>query len=243
MFFEFLIDVLWIGIFHFGSYHIWHVFLSKHSNVLKDLFNIDVRYYDYNRESSTKNQHEILYTLASSTMIMCMVITPIIHSIMFVLIYNMIDIIQINKILLSIVCAKIFWFFNIRNKQCTMKPWKNIYETFLLFQFIFIAINYSNTTTIIPTLFQIIDESAYIENTLITMAKHYKSLFNSDSLLNTKITNLIVFTKTNKVLLSRIHIGVLSMIVFISIMYSQLKTTGEIIFYYYAAGRILQLTY
>ena len=243
MFFEFLLDIIWIVVIHVGAYNIWHIFLSKHSNVLKDLFNIDVRYYNYSREASTKSQHEILYTLASTTMVVGMIIAPIIHSVMYLVFYNMIDIIQINKILLTIVSAKILWFFNIRNKQCTIKPWRDFEEAFLLIQFIFIAINYDNTTTFIPTLFQIIDEVSNIENVLVTMSRHYTSLFNSSSTLSHKITSIIVVIKTNKTLLSRIHVGLLVSIVFVSIMYSQLKTTGEILFYYYAAGRILQINY
>lgn len=243
MFFEALIDVFWMIVFHFTSYHLCHVFLSKHSNVLKDLFNIDVRYYNYNRESSTKSQHEILYTLASTTMVLGMIITPIIHSIMFLVLYTMIDIVQINRVLMTIVGAKLLWYFNPRNKQCTLRPWRNVDETFLIFQFLFILINYNNTNTFIPTLFQIIDELSNLENALVSMSRHYKTLFNSDSALSHRITNLIVSTKTNGPLISKIHVGTLCTIVLVSIMYSKLKTTGEIVFYYYAVGRLLQLTY
>lgn len=243
MFFELLLDLFWIIALYAGSYHLWHIFLDRHSNVLKDLFNINVRYHEYNREQSTKSQHEVLYTLSTTVMVCCMVITPLIHSIMYLLFYSMIDVVKLNTILLTVVMAKILWYFNIREKSFTLKPWKGVDEAFLATQLLFISVNYDNITTAIPTLFQIIDELSNLENVFITMSKHYTTLFNTESALSSKITDMIIRLKTNKVLLSRIHIGVLSFIVFISILYSNLKTNGEIVFYYYAIARILQINY
>lgn len=239
MFFEVIIDLLWIIIIYFVSYKVWHIFLSQHSNILNELFNIDVRYYNYNRESSTSSQHEILYTLASTTMSCCMIISPIIHSTMYLLFYNMIDIIQVNKILITITISKLLWFFDIRNRKCTVRP----EQTFLLLQISFIIINYNNTSTILPVFFQLIDELSNIEDVVITMSRHYTTLFGNESSLSTSITQAIVIIKTKKVLLKRVHMVSLSFILLLSLLYSNMKTSGEVIFFYYAVLRILQVNY
>lgn len=243
MFFELVLDIAWIVFLYSGSYHLWHVFLERHANVLKDLFNISVRYHEYSMEQSTKSQHDILYTLASTVTVCCMIVTPLIHSIMYLMFYRMIDVLKINKILLTVVMAKILWYLNIRDKKFYLVPWKKVDHAFLATQFIFICINYDNITTVIPTLFQIIDELANIEDVFITMSRHYSLLFNTDSSLSNKITKIITNIKVNKKLLSTLHVMTLSLLVFTSIVYSNLKTNGEIIFYYYAIARILQITY
>lgn len=243
MLFELLLDFCWIVVIYVVAYQLWHTFLSRHANVLKDLFDIDVRYNGYNREESTNTQHEILYTLASSVMVICMVITPIIHSIIYLVLYNMVDIVQVNKILLTVVMTKILWFVNAMNKEFTMRPWKHVDEAFLLTQFVFIIINYDNTMSVLPSIFQIIDEIANLEHVIVTMSRHYSSLFNSDSELSRKITNTILTIKTNKKTLTILQTGSLSLVLIASIFYSNLKTTGELIFYYYATARILQINF
>lgn len=238
---ELVLDLLWMSAIHVGSYHLWHIFLEKHATVLKDLFNIDVRYYNYNREESTTSQHEILYTLASTTMVICMAITPFIHSAIYLVFFNMIDVVQINTILLSIVAAKLLWFVNIRNKECTLRPWKYVNQLFLVTQFLFIVVNYQNTTSVIPSVFQIIDEAANVEGVLVAMSKHYLSLFNTDSTVSSKISTAIVVIKKRKAVLRRAHLGFLATTVVISILCSNLRTAGEVAFYYYAVGRILHI--
>lgn len=241
--FDFFLDIIWICIIHACAYKVWHIFLERHSNVLKDLFNIDVRYYNYSRETSTTSQHEILYTLASTTMTICMIISPIINTIMYVFIFNMFDIVQINRILLTITMNKLLWYVDIRSKLCTIRPWRSVKEAFIIFQLVFIIANYNNTTTIIPIIFQIVDELALIEDVVISMSRHYSSLFGSESTLSSRITNVIIIMKTNKRLLKRVYIGTLVTILVFSILYSNLKATSEIIFYYYAVLRIAQLSY
>jgi hypothetical protein len=243
MFFDSFIDLIWIIIIYGCAYRVWNIFLSKHSNVLKDLFNIDVRYYNYTRESSTNSQHEILYTLSSTTMTICMIISPIIHTIMYMCFFNFFNFVQINRILLTITMVKLLWYADLTNKNYRFRPWTDINELFLTFQLLFIIINYNNTTTIIPVLFQIVDELSNVENILITMSRHYTTLFGGDSALSSNITIVIIFIKTYKRILKMIYMTLLVLILFTSIMYSNLKTFSEIIFYYYAALRIAQLSY
>lgn len=241
MFFELLLDIFWIVIIYSLSYHLWHIFLSKHSTVLKDLFDISVRYNDYRLEQSTQKQHESLYVLACTTMVLCMIVTPVIHSIMYLLFYSMIDVVKLNKILLTIVSAKILWYLNIRDRKFYLRPWKNVNEAFLVIQFVFLCINYDNTTTVIPSLFQIIDELSNFESVFITMSKQYTSLFNTESSMSERITNIIVKIKTNKDNLIKLQVFILSVIIMVSILYSNLKTNGEIIFYYYAIARLFDI--
>ena len=241
--FEFFLDIIWIISIYVTAYKVWHIFLSRHSNVLKDLFNIDVRYYNYNVDASTNSQHEILHMLGSTTMVILMIISPIINTIMYVFVFDMFDIVQFNRILLTITMAKLLWFADIQSKLCTFRPWSNVDQAFLLFQLIFIISNYSNPTVIIPVVFQMVDEMTKMELIVISMSRHYTTLFGSDSALSSRITTIIMIMQNNKNIIRKTYIVILGTILFFSILYSNLKTTSEIIFYYYATLRITQLSY
>jgi hypothetical protein len=96
---------------------------------------------------------------------------------------------------------------------------------------------------VIPVIFQIIDECANIEAMIQNLSEHYKILFNTDTRLSGALLNTILTLRVWKRTIKKLHIGVLVGVVLISLIYSDLNTVGEILFYYYAAIRIMQLGY
>lgn len=233
------LDVLWISIIYTSSYKTLDYILANHINIFKEIFNIEIRYYAYNSvESSTYSEHEILYTIASTILLLSMSISPVIHSILYLAFYNIIDIIQFNKILLTITLIKLLWFLNLQNTILYLNK-MSWYDYITVAQFLFIIFNYNNTSTIIPIVFQLIEECSNLENVLISLLRHYKTLFNSDSMLDSKISALLIRIKLHKKKLIKGTIIILSFIIFLSIFMSNLTTYGEIIFYYYAILKII----
>lgn len=230
---DLFLDIFWIITIYAVSYHGWHIFLEKHSNVLID---IGLRYNDYRMEQSTTKQHDTLYILACTTMMISMLVSPIVHSIMYLLFYNMVDVVKINTILLTIVSCKILWYLNLRDLKFYFRPWNNI---LLVLQFVFICINFTNAATAIPSVFQLVDEMSNTEDVLVTMMQQYTILFNNETSLSNIITNMLVKIRENKKLLHTCNIIILGAIIFVSFLFSNLKTNGEIMFYYYAIARIM----
>lgn len=231
-------EVIFVTLLYISVYFTWKVLLEKYSPIFKILFNVEIRRNYFENEISAKEKHEVYYFASSIMTSLMMMVNPILKCIVYFS-YSFVHIREISSILFVIIWIKFLWYFDLIQHKSTFTCKSS--ELFLIFQIIYTMLNFNNTTTLIPILFQLFDEAFEIEWVFKNCASVNNHIINSDNRWTIMIMNIIVKFKKYRTFLLWGKMVVLSMLVLLSFFYSDLRLIGELFFYIYAIGRLVQI--
>ena len=244
MLFNIVYDLAWFIVVYYLTYRGFSIFMSDYSKVIKILFDIDIKYFNYNNEMDGDVRHGIVHTISSVIAFAILTVNSIVHSLSFLFCMFMIDVVDLNRILLYILLLKLSSHFNILFKTTEYNPFNNYHHAQLTAQIVYVILNYHNINVAIPTIFQIIDEIMIGAPTFImTLRNVHVKLFQCDTYVGNKLVNLCIVVNRYcdySILITCWVLGITSMIAF---LYAPLHTWSEIFFYYYTAARIAYLYY
>lgn len=210
----------------------------EYVQVVKILFDIDVRLFNYNLELNASDRHVILHTCSSAVSFIVLTVNPFTHCILYIVIMNMIDVVDLNRILLYILLLRISKSVNLTSRQFLLRPHQRMDDANVICQLVYLLLNYHNVNVAIPVLFQLIDEMSNLNYFFKDLLSVHDSLLSTDTWIKQKLLFISVKLGIKKTEIFKTKLMLMSVIVFISFLYSSLATTGEIVFYYYAVGRI-----
>lgn len=231
-------EVIFVTLLYSSVYFTWKVLLEKYSPIFKILFNVDIRRNYFENEISAKEKHEVYYFASSIMTSLLMMVNPMLKCIVYFS-YSFVHIREISSILFVIIWIKFLWYFDLIQHKTTFL-WKSP-ELFLIFQIIYTMMNFNNTTTLIPIIFQLIDEAFEIEWLFKKCASVNNHIINRDNRWTSMIMNINVNFKKYRSFLIWGRIVILSVLVLLSFLYSDLRLIGELFFYIYAIGRLVQV--
>jgi hypothetical protein len=229
MLFNVLYDVVWFVIVYVLSYLTVDYVSREYAQAVKVLFDVNVR---GNLDLSLDDRHNVLFVFSSGLSFIILTINPVFHSILYIIFMFMIDFVDLNRILLYLLLFKLS-----KNINPYVRRIPDV-DPIVVTQVLFIILNYHNTSFLIPVLFQLIDESTNIMFYYKDLLRAHGALFSSDTWLKDKITSLIVLYEKRRVTITNVKVGVLSIIVLLDFLCSQLATWSDVGFYYYAVAKI-----
>lgn len=235
MFFNIIYDVLWFLVIYIVFYKGIEYAFQEYAQAVKVLFDVNVRSYNYNSELTTCERHDVLFTCSTFISFIILTINPILHSILYMSLMFMIDVVDLNRILLYILLFKISKKIN---------PFALSFKKLdpcLVVQILLIIINYHNVGIAVPVLFQIIDESTDLNFYFRDLLRTHDILIGSDTRIKKLFLNVLLVLETRKKKIISAKILILGVIITISFLYSQFATWSEVLFYYYAVTRIVHI--
>jgi len=195
---------------------------DNNSKILKVVFDVDLRNFQFNMESATKEQHNVLHFLASCITFLLLSVHPIVHSLVFVW-FCFLDVTQLNRLVLYVLLLK----------NNTFPP-----DTLSVLQIIATCLNFYDSSYIFSTLFFLIDSIFYIDYLFIEMSRIHTEVLVSDTVFLKKVYDIITFFKTSVKTLRYVRLVVLVTITLTSITYSKRFTFTDFAFYLYGSYRI-----
>ena len=232
-------EYLWISALYVGIYWGSHIFMKDHARILKVAFNIDLRYFAYS-ENGTIEQHEIIHTFAAIITAVVLCINPVVHSLIFFW-FKFMDITQLNRLVIYGAYLKLTRLVNIMVRPWYLTRPMSTTDFFLIFQLIYTSLNFWNRSTFIPTMFYLLDQIWELGNLAGELYFVHSALIGQDD----KVSNKLLIAKgwfvTKKKTLRVLRLGTLFSFILLSILYSDLTTMSEILFYFGAAGRVAYL--
>lgn len=234
MIFNILYDVLWFVFIYGFMYKAVDFLFREYAQVVKILFDINVRLFNYSTELNAKERHEILFTVATVFAFTILTINPFAHCLLYGIVMNMVDVVDLNRILLYILLFKIAKNINLISGQISLRT----EHANVLCQIVYLLLNYHNVQVAVPVLFQVIDETSSLNYFFRSMLAVHDYLFNSDTWVKSKILTVSVILEGKQLRIIDTKLILLGIIVFISFLYSKLSTVGEVAFYYYSVARM-----
>ena len=225
-----LFDLIWITFLYFGLYHSIKYLLSEKTEIFKILFNIDVKFNYYNRENRISESHDILHFMTSLIIIVICCIKPLINCFVYYIAFRFVDVTEVNFILLLTSWLQL------------LKCWDGLnfnLNWFIIGQVIYTMLNYKNVESLVPAIFQIVDDSFDIN--LFFQKIHFIFENILGRIMPLKLLDMLVWTKAHRHMLKQVRFGVLAFIGLYSLIFTDLYMTSEILFYYYAAFRLVQI--
>lgn len=222
--------IFFILVLYCGSYMFLHRILSSHYNVIRELFNIKTRHSLYTLDYTTNQQHILLSCFASIVMASIMCVAPIIHLFIHLFFFASIDITNINTLLLVTTFIKILHHYDIRNMDTTfnLQPYHWI-------QLLFILFNYYNKNSIMPSLFQLVDDSQWWAYCIKLVHVEYNNITSNTTTMGHLLEKLINMVERWKQHGENARLVVLGAILIISLLSNTGISMGnELLFYYYA---------
>lgn len=104
---------------------------------------------------------------------------------------------------------------------------------------VFIALNYTNSAVVVAVMFQLIDESFDLHHLIKYLDKVYDYLVGNDTWLRKVLWDVRAFLVGRESLLKKMRFSVMGCISVFSLMFCELNTISEVMFYYYAGLRML----
>lgn len=227
--------ILYIIIYKINIY-----ILNHHQHIFKVVFDIDLRINNYLLEFSTKEKHEILHSIVCLKIAILLLISPIIHIIIYFFLFFT-SIVLLNRILLYITLFKLLKYIYLDQNRFTINDKINLID---LFQLIYIILNYRNIDTILPILFQLFDEIFQFQDIINHFENIYNKLFNRNIVdVSKKFLFIKNFLDNKKHVIEFFHIIFLLLIAIISLIISPMNSYFDGLFFYYSSLRIFQLKY
>jgi hypothetical protein len=241
--FDTFYDILWIIILYVVLYFLVDKILSDYSSIFKELFNIEIRYYNYTRETDLRQRHDIIHTLASSIAFLILSLSPVVYSLLFLVVFNMVDVVQLNRINLVLVLLRLLYHTHTFDKirLHDFKPWKNVDNGFLLFQLVYVVFNYSNVLSIFPVVFQLIDDLFTVDTVVKKIKMIYSNVFNCESWVTHYMVKFISWHKRNITLLQYTRFAMLLLVLMVSFLWSDFHNSSDFVFFYYCVFRLTQV--
>jgi hypothetical protein len=236
--FNVLYDLLWFVFVYGFTYKAVDYLFREYAQVVKILFDVNVRIFNYKTELSSKERHHVLCACSTPVSFAILTINPITHCVLYGLIINMIDVVDLNRILLYVLLFKIAKAVDLMSSKVLFRPFNKFDDANVLCQLIYLLLNYHNVSVAVPVLFQLIDEISNLNYLVRTMLSAHDFLSDSDTRVKVKLLSMAVALESRHLNIVDVKLVILGIVVFISFLYSTLSSTGEIAFYYYAVARI-----
>jgi len=234
-----LYDLIW-WVLVFGLLYKAVLFtFIEHPHLFKVVFNIDFRFNNFNMELSSDRCHYIIHGIVTPFTFIILSFNPILETVLFFC-HGFVDVVTLNRLVAYIILSKIsYWVapHGIIPKKV---------ETFMIIQvtqLVFVLLNYNNTDVLYPLLFQLVDEAFDLENVITHLLELYSSAVGNDTKINQVLVDIKLFMRARDVKIKMTREFVLVGLLVISVLFAEINTWGEIIFYYYAALRLIQLHY
>lgn len=236
--FNVLYDLVWFVLVYGFTYKAVDYLFKEYAQVVKILFDVNVRLFDYKTELSSKERHHILCACSTPVSFIVLTINPITHCVLYGLIMNMVDVVDLNRILLYVLLFKAAKKVDLMSRNVTFRPFSTFDDANILFQLIYLLLNYHNVSVAVPVLFQLIDEMSNMNYLIRTLLSAHDFLSSSDTWIKERLLSIAVKLEGRRQKIVDVKLVVLGIVVFISFLYSTLSSSGEIAFYYYAVSRI-----
>lgn len=236
-------DTLWFCIVYSLFYWGVDLFFRDYAQALKIIANVDVDHIGYNREHGPKERHECLFWSSAPWSFIVLTMNPIVYSIIYLLFMFMVSTMELNRILLYVLLFKVAYKFNPFDYSCDFKPHCNMSDFFLAVQIFFVMIGYSDGGVLLPTLFQLIDESTgFLSTTLDKMLSSHAKLFKCDTWISGKLFGIKVATERRKRWVYWTKFWLMVFIFAIHVIYvANLSRLMDVTFCYYSAARVVQI--
>lgn len=234
-----LYDLIWWAVVYVGLYKAMIYTFIEHPHLFKAVFDIDFRFTNFNMELSSDMRHYTVHGFVAPATFVILAFNPLLETFLFIM-YGFIDVVTLNRLVVYITLLKIAHWISPHG----VIPKK--IETFMIIQscqLLFILFNYTNTDVLYPVFFQLVDEAFDLEHVITHLLELYSSIIGNDTRINQILMDIKSFMVAyyRKIKMARKFF--LCMFLIISAILAELNTWGEILFYYYAALRLIQLHY
>lgn len=231
-------EYLWVSVLYALVYHWGHIFMRDHARILKVAFNVDLRYFDYNNESTSRGKHETMHTLAAVVTGTLLAINPVVHSMIFFW-FRFMDITQLNRLAIYTAFLRLARVVNIMDRRDPhlVRPLGPT-DGFLIFQLLYTSINFWNPNMFIPTLFYLLDEFWEIPQISRELYAVHNVLLGRDDRFSSALLNLNATLAAKRLLIGLLHMSSLMVFILLAIVYSEFATMSEVVFFFGAAGRV-----
>lgn len=224
--FDFIFDVAWVLCVYAVIYKLVDVMLSEYSQIFKELFNVDVRYYNYTKELSVEKRHDVLHTFASSITFVLVSINPVVRTTMYLVFFFMVDVLQVNRIIVTILIMRML----------KLRYSKSVVDiSIIASQVLYMCLYYVDVKTLIPVIFQLLDELGNVSDMVGEWRTVMKNVFDREPYW---ITHFVVMFRRNQYRLERAQLACMFLLLCGSILLNNAPVAGDILFYYYAVTRI-----
>jgi hypothetical protein len=238
-------DTLWFVMVYSAVYKGMDLFFRDYSQSLKILFDIDANRFGYNEELHIDKKHKNLFWTTSPISFVILTLNPFIHSVVYMTVFMMISVMDMNRVLYYILLFKLAYRFNLFEYRFDIhfKPCTDMCDFSILCQLVLTMVNYSNTGAVIPTLFQLVDESTGISTVvLVETLEAHASLFRCDTKLNAMLLGIKAYFAIRDRKLFWTKFGVLATIFTYNVLcVATLTSVTDLLFSYYSAARLVQI--
>lgn len=234
-----LYDLIWWIIIYSALYKGVLFVFKEHPHLFKAVFDIDFRFNNFNMELSSDTRHYTIHGIIAPITFVILAFNPLLETILFMF-YGFLDVVTLNRLVVYITLLKMaYWIapFGIIPKKV---------ETYMMIQvsqLVFILLNYTNIDVLYPVFFQLIDESFDIEIVITHLLELYTSTIGNDTKINQFLIEFKTFMRAHYKKIKMARELLLFLFLLISVIFAEINTWGEILFFYYAALRMIQLHY
>lgn len=218
---SFLIDIIWFAIIYSSSYYITNKLCVDYSDLIKGIFNVDVRWRNIQLETSFKERHKIIHTFASSVVMILLVAIPLFNTFMYLILFRAVEITILQKMSLTLSLINI------------LQDYRNAYEDYV--QLIFTIAYYYDPSVAIYVIFTLVQKFFQYH---IALNKLF--IASNAVIVHPWIDDKIIACKNwlhrTSNIKHKLHIGSLITIVLLGFIFTNPQLTAPtILFYYYEA--------
>lgn len=218
-----MLEIFWICVMYICVFKLVQYVLFEKTDILKILFNVDV-----NRIEN--NSYRLLHFLSGLIVVTLCSIKPFVNCVIYYVVFRFIDITEINYVLLLLSVIRVL--------QC-WDGYEFKYNWYVMFQFVYTIVNYSNVESFTPAMFQLVDELFDIDIFVLELENIYKNLISLD--VPRFIFSILSYNKLYTFEKHVTRVVLLSLIGIYSFLYTDLYMSSEFLFYYFVVFRIAQL--
>lgn len=235
---EIVCDFGWILALYLVNYHVANLLTKKSTqDLVKDIFNVNIRFYELCHETDTRKLHDVLSTFSITFTFMICSIIPLIHCIMYLIMLRIFDVLGIIRILTTIVLLRTAKPFD-PIRRCivnTNTPTQNIVN---VAQLGYLALNYQNAGAAIPVLFELVALVTDIEAHVIKL--YGLATIVVDTRVNL-IDDTLVFIKVHKGTIYKVQLVCMCVLILANIGFCEAHTTNDFVFLYYAMCTVVNM--
>lgn len=231
-------DTVWFIIVHGMCYKGVDIFFRDYSQALKPIAGIDANYFNYNLENDDKTNHTNVFWTSVPLSFVILTINPIIHSLVYLVFSFMFSVVDLNRVLFYILLFKLAANFNLFSFRFTTPS-----SMLLITQVLFLALTYTNISSVVPSLFQLIDEFTGLGDVVLEkMLGVHASLFRSDTKIKYFLLNLKVYFTANRKKIYWVKFCLMTCLFVYNLLFvASLSHPVETAFCYYSVGRVAQI--
>lgn len=234
-------DTVWFVVVYTLVYKAMDLFFRDYSESLKILFDIDANTFGYNQEIDIRRKHTNLFWSSVPVSFGILTINPILHNLVYMTVCMMISVMDLNRVLYYSILFKLAIRVNLLDYRFSQLL--SAHDFLILCQLVLIVANYTNTSSALPTLFQIIDESTEVLSVvLVKMLETHGSLFKRDTVINSRLLSIKAFWVVKERKLMWLKFGLMVLIFCYTMVYvASLTAIQDLAFCYYSVARLVQI--